>query len=64
VIYLQARELLDLSKREDEGRASLLEKHRKVEDAKELEFKTRRDKINFRHYAVYLEVAGLTDKLF
>jgi uncharacterized protein YkuJ len=64
VIFSQARELFHLSKREAETRAALLDKHRKIQEAKELEFKAQRDKLNFRHYAVYLEVAGLNDKLF
>jgi hypothetical protein len=64
VLFAQAREISALIAREDFSRAALLEKHNKIQNSKEKERQARRDEVNFRHYAVYLEVAGLSDKLF
>jgi hypothetical protein len=63
-MMLQAKELLFLDEREKTGVESLLQKHKKIQEKKLAEHKLYRERVNTRHYAVYLELSGLRDKFF
>jgi hypothetical protein len=63
-MMLQAKEILFLEDREKAGIAALLLKHQKIQEKKQAEHKLYRERVNARHYAVYLELSGLSDKFF